>query len=310
MPQNGDSGPQIPEVDFDPPSNDPQSVRLLDALLEAKRKLKRLERFERHEEELKACLSCFERALTQAKKERPYLAWGALHEFDWEYLSALDDNELLARWCMLAAEADDKLTGWRHKAGLCLKAEAGKILKAEVDESPNAKADQRAARLALARELLSNLATASQNQQHKLEIFRHQTMPWVSRLLGLVVVTTVSVTSVLWYLRGGEPLGVWAQTIWLGIAGGALGAIVSTAFSVGRTDLKAKIPEMRLTDIVTYTRPLLGAAVAILIAILVKAEYVTIGNLQGNTGVIAACFAGGWSERWFLGLMEGLGGKA
>ena len=90
----------------------------------------------------------------------------------------------------------------------------------------------------------------------------------------------------------------------LGIPAGALGGILSMAFSLGRADLTAKIPDVRLSRLVTFTRPLLGATVAIPVLVFIEAGFLKVEGFVGGLAVFAFCFLGGFSERWFLGVME------
>jgi hypothetical protein len=76
------------------------------------------------------------------------------------------------------------------------------------------------------------------------------------------------------------------------------------AYTLGRIDVKAKIPEIRLSRLIAATRALLGATVAIPVVVFIRAEFVTAAGFEGPMAVLAFCFIAGFSERWFLGLME------
>ena len=61
---------------------------------------------------------------------------------------------------------------------------------------------------------------------------------------------------------------------------------------------------MRLSKLVTGTRPLLGATVAIPVLVFIQAGYVKFAGFEETQAILAFCFLAGFSERWFLGLME------
>jgi hypothetical protein len=96
----------------------------------------------------------------------------------------------------------------------------------------------------------------------------------------------------------------WAEALVLGILAGVLGGMLSTAFSFGRVDLTKKIPEVRLSMLVTSMRAVLGAAVAIPVAVFVESGFVELKALAKPYSILIFCFLAGFSERWFLGLME------
>ena len=95
-----------------------------------------------------ACARCFERAWAEAVAGARYAAWDCLHQFDDEWLAALDAQERAARWCSLQSEAKDKLSGWRAKAAEALAARVPD--RTQVD-------------LATLRELHGHLAASAQN---------------------------------------------------------------------------------------------------------------------------------------------------
>lgn len=280
----------------------PHQVRLRAALLDAERRLAALEAKcnSAHRSVVQACTRCLGLAQEEATRRAWYAAWDCLHQFDDEMLAAMTPEELAARWCSLRAEAEKKLGDtWRGKAASCLiKMGSGKKVGPEEETVPS---------LEIVRELHAQLTTAAQNQQHRLALFEDQTVPLVSQLLGLFV-GGVLVVSIAVLSRAMMPgLLPWAEALVPGIFTGALGGLLSTAFSLGKFDLKQKIPEVRLGMWVTGMRSIVGAAVAIPVAILVESGYVKIEGLSKPFSTLAFCFIAGFSERWFLGLMTRLG---
>jgi hypothetical protein len=159
--------------------------------------------------------------------------------------------------------------------------------------------------MAVLREVQMHLRVAAQNKQHKLELFE-RTVPWLLTILAAVVVVTLTVPGFILISNWPDPFLEWAKALVLGILAGALGGILSMAFSLGRADISAKIPDMRLSWRVTAMRPLLGATVAIPVLVFVKIGYVKLADFDGLPAVLVFCFLAGFSERWFLGVMEGL----
>jgi hypothetical protein len=220
------------------------------------------------------------------------VAWDCLHQLDAEMLASMPDDERVARWHSMLAEAQKKLAGsWRKNA-------IDSLLTDLVDGQP--------VPVETALALHGHLWAAAQNHQHKLELFEKRSLPSVTALLAtavfasLVFIVVVVTSPTLDWLRP------WALVASVGVPAGALGGILSAAFSLGGTDLKASIPEMRLSRLATFTRPLLGGVVAVPILVFVHAGYLEVANLEGTLGVMAFCFLGGFSERWFLGLLESL----
>jgi cation transporter-like permease len=272
----------------------PHNARLRAALLDAARRLAALEAKlgdkARSNRIVQACRRCLESATEEAVRGAPYGAWDCVHQVNDEMLAAMSADELAAQWCSLRAEAEEKLKGsWRAKAAECL-----------VKQAPDGKPPP----LEIVRELQGHLATAAQNQQHKLALFEDRTLPSLSVFLGVFVGGVLAFSAIVLNREAMPSFLPWAETLVLGILSGALGGILSTAFSFGQADLTKKIPEVRLGMLVTSMRAVLGAAVAIPVAVFVESEYVKIEGLVKPFSVLALCFLAGFSERWFLGLME------
>lgn len=269
-------------------------MRLRAALLDAFRRLTALEQKLGAAADgnpiVEACRRCLRRADAEADRKARFVAWDCLHQFNDEILAAMSAEELATHWCTLRAEAKEKLKGsWRADAAECL--------TKQVDE-------KKPVTFPIARELQAHLATTAQNQQFKFELFERRSLPWLTGLLAVAVVVALAFSYIVFTTDRLTDLLPWAKALVLGIPAGALGGILSTAFSLGRADLKAKIPDMRLSKLVTGTRPLLGATVAIPVLVFVQAGYVKFAGFEGTLAILAFCFLAGFSERWFLGLME------
>ena len=289
-PPDSDIGPTLPELTWIRCPGDPQRDRLWTALLDARRRLAALmDAHERKDTVVRVCSECLRQADQEAEKA-PYVAWDCLHQFDAEILDAMGDAERQARWCTLRAEAEEKLKGsWRNQA-------AANLIRRADDSKP--------VPVSLVRELHAHLAAAAQNQQHKLELFQRQSLRWLTVLLGTVIAVAAAFSCAVLTIDRLASLVPWARALALGIPAGALGGVLSTAFSLGRVDLKARIPDIRFSRLVTLTRPLLGATVAIPVLVFLQAGYVKVAGFDGSLSIAAFCFLAGFSERWFLGLME------
>jgi hypothetical protein len=290
-----------------PPGHSPHDQRLHAALLDAQRRLIESQRKLESEKgtgdgNFKAALKAWTLAVDYARKKQRYVAWDCLHQVDDCLIADMTgDGELRALWCSLAAEADEKLKGWRRKAG-------DDLQKLKWDVSPP---------IAVARQLHGHLATSAQNMQFKLEIFERRTLPVLMTFLAAIVGGAVFLALLVILRKPSDAfdafdasLVAWANALILAVAAGLLGGVLSMAFSLGRLNLKTKIPESRLSGLTTSIRPLLGAAVAIPVMVFVKTGYVAIKGLEDWVGIFAICFLGGFSERWFLGLMERFEGSA
>jgi hypothetical protein len=237
---------------------------------------------------VKACDKSLRRAAKEAAQSR-YVAWDCLHQFDSDALSALSDEERDVRWCSLNAEAAAKLKGgWRGEAADCLRKQVP---------------DGRKVPLHVLREMHAHVATAAQNKQHKLELFQRSSLPLVTGLLAAAVIVALGLSFAVFRADAPPYLVPWAKALLIGIPAGLLGGILSMSFALGRADLKATIPDLRFSKLVTFTRPWLGAAVAIPVAAFAQADYLKVKGLEGYWAISVLCFLSGFSERWFLGVM-------
>jgi hypothetical protein len=99
-------------------------------------------------------------------------------------------------------------------------------------------------------------------------------------------------------------VGVFLVIAVLGGVGGALSAVRAVTATPAR-----RIPEQLADYVALLSHPLVGAAAAIGAAVLLRAGIVTIKG-DPDRVVYAAAFLAGFSERWFIGLVEGIGTKS
>lgn len=249
------------------------------------------------------------------------LAWDCLQQFDREMVTMLDEAQRTALWHSLKPEARRKLDGWRKDAAEVLIAAIGENagMAAAPASAPRAThidafvtdGPQRtpAPSAALLQELMKHLHTQAQNTYHKIDLLR-RLLPWLLLLLAATVVGVVylSYRGMLGSLGGdidGKDVFV---VLFVGALGGILGGILSMSLTIGRSDLAQKIPELRLSRLLLVIRPLLGAVAAFPIALLAASGVVQVPSLAPTQAVFMFSVLAGFSERWFLGLIERLGG--
>jgi len=268
----------------------PQQARLRASLLDAQRRVSALPS-DADPRLLQRCQDCLSRALSASRNDG-YVAWDCLHQLEQELLTTLSDEERRTRFLSMRAEASDKLSGtWREKA---------------VDALVKQVADGQTPSLNLLRELHAHLAAAAQNKHHKLDQFERRTLPWLAGLLLVALLGVLAYSGWVFLYGASSDHMQWAKMLILGICAGALGGVLSMAFSMGSLDLRSPIPDVHLSGLVAITRPLLGATVAVPILVLVQGQFVSlsIANLDSWKVVACCCFLGGFSERWFLDLMK------
>ncbi len=231
------------------------------------------------------CLRCLQTAVVEAEAKRFFAAWDNVHQFDIEYLATLDEEARRLAFCSLSAEANEKLTGWRSKTIDCL--------RRLVDEK-QAPSEQ------LLAEVRVQLAMQSQNSVLKRDMVRRR----------VPVVLFASVATIAFFL--GTAARGWYESLvpnlagplLLGVLAAILGGVISVAISIGTTDLQAKIPQLRFTMLVIALRPAVGALCAIPVVFLVHSGFLKFANLSPLWASVVLCLITGFSERWFLSLME------
>jgi hypothetical protein len=198
----------------------------------------------------------------------------------------ISDSELGALWPSLKAEAAVKLKGHRKKAVEDLALRTGRSAPARADVA----------------EVLRQLHSTSQNYYHKIEQLRRQ-MSLVGLFL-LVLVLGLLLAAGLGSLLGfSQPV---SDVLALGTLLGLTGGVLSLAFTIARTDVTGSIPAVRTSFEVAAVRPLIGAAMALPIIVIFESGVVAVSGIDKKWIIAMGCLLAGFSERWFLGLVEGL----
>jgi len=281
------------------PSRDAQSVQLEAALLDCARTLQALHQRlsppnDEQRDMLGRCDALLARALLAASGRRPYVAWDCLQQIERERAPALTDDERRAELALLLAESQRNLAGWRRDAAEALAASMR-------GEAPS---------VALLQALLRNVHAARQERLHRVALARQQ-LP----ALALMLIAAVGFFG-LWALLGGfdwlarDDVEVTVGMILVsGVLMGFFGGLVSFAFSWLRADLPARITDPQAQRWLAFARPVIGAAVAVPIVLFVEAGLINLGQLSPAL-VLALCFFGGFTERWFVAQIERIdGGK-
>ncbi len=207
-------------------------------------------------------------------------------------LPGLSPEERRARLKSLREEADRKLAGsWRGRASKALLGD------------PRAPVS-----IAAMQEAMFHVHSKSQNNYHKLDLLRQQ-LRILAAILGLLVLGSIVLA------RFGAFDGIATSAsellpiaIFFGLLGGALSAMIS----VKQTPMKLEIPDSQRSAVIALVRVMIGGAAAIPIYVLIEGDLITL-SLGGNSGdvvpeLMAFCFLGGFSERWFLGRIGALSG--
>jgi|APFre7841882590_1041340.scaffolds.fasta_scaffold09422_1 hypothetical protein len=279
------------------PARDAQSAALEAALLDSARALQALhERFATESGELHdmlgRCDALLARAAEAARVQRAYVAWDCLQQIEGERVLAMSDDERRAEMALALAESRTLLSGWRQDAA----------------EALAASARGHAPPVALLQGLLRNIHAARQERRHRIALVRQQ-LP----VLATMLIAAVAFFG-LWALLGGfdwlarDDVEVTVGMILVsGVLMGFFGGLVSFAFNWLRADLAARSPDLRTQRWLSFARPMIGAAVAVPIVLFVEAGLINLGQLSPAL-VLALCFLGGFSERWFVARLDRIAG--
>lgn len=129
---------------------------------------------------------------------------------------------------------------------------------------------------------------------------RRKNLKIMTRILAGAIVI-IPVLAILFSLP--EPLDDWKMIIAVGLFG-ILGASFTTAKTLTKSSLKAKIPDRVITNYVTSLRSLIGAAAALAAYAFLQAnvfENVISTDVTGSdAGILAIAFIAGFSERFVI----------
>jgi len=230
------------------------------------------------------------------------------NELEREMLVTLSDEELQAKLLSAKEEASEKLTKWRASTvpKLLSAREAAGERRVEVaaprKETLTPSRQSRLVTLGTLKEIMLQLHSNSQNLYRNMRQLRFQLT--IASLSVTVMVLAMLVLNEMGFF---EALGRQMQErLPMAILSGLLGGVLSVAYTVARVDPKQKIPEVKASFLVTVVRPIIGAAVALPVLALIESGLLSLPDSQRLWVVLTFCFLAGFSERWFLGIMEKL----
>ena len=270
-----------------------------------------------------------ERGAAQGRLQHGWEALAAAKRM--EIFGIVTDDELQDRTTVLATEASAKLDGWR-KAAIdaltgSLVAQVGTPAPAETGSSArgasgaahptrqqpadatsaSATGTDALAMAAVRRRLYLAMAILDEhndNQYFKLDLFLGQV-----RLQLLMLSVFVVLIGVLLILRA-DALTNRAITanessfvVLAALLFGMLGASVSALQSLVQRGRSGRIPGQMASRWITFTRPFIGAASALVTLLLFGAGVVALGQ-PGIAALCAIAFFSGFSERFVTGVLE------
>jgi len=285
--------PPLPIANLDR-SRDVHAATLEAALLDSARVLRGLR--DRHGadggaigQSLGRCEALLAQAGVAARAGRDYIAWDCLQQIERERVPLLDDDERRAEFVLALAESRGRLDGWPQGAAEALAAGGG--------GEPGVAALQA---------LLRNLHAARQERRLRLALVRQQLPMLATLLIGTVFFFG------LWSLLGGfdwlarDDVEVTVGMMLVsGVLLGYFGGLVSFAFDWLRSDLTSRGPDLRTLRSLAFSRPMVGAAVAVPIVLFFEAGLFNLGDLSPAL-ILALCFLGGFAERWFVARIDRL----
>ena len=229
--------------------------------------------------------------------------WGAIHGAERLRVFGMDDTELLTRAASLKAETQTKLKGWRLRATKSLFAplKLADWLKAK---PPLEEADRVLLRQAVA-EALEILNEHSDNLYHRLHLVGRQ-------LIFLVAACGFIVVAALWgasfFAPADSDLG-WNCLAAVALAG-ALGGVVSAMYQLSRVG-EVKIPDALLHGLITSGRPLVGAASALFVYVVMQSGLIGLidaASVSLEAGLVLG-FVAGFSEQFVLSTVAKVAGR-
>ncbi len=225
------------------------------------------------------------RALEEGKDDK---GWRSLHAARRIEILDMDSDELWVEAHAIRTEANEKLKNWRKEA-------VNNILDFKSDQSQTlTHAQVYRARMILGEHF--------DNVYHKLALFASK-MTFLSILLFIAIAALIVV---VWLdLPSADPasaLGDWKKLIVI-VMLGVLGATLSVTLTVVRET--GRIPQVIHHEVEALVRPLVGAASAAIVVIVLESGIIGITVLSGAYAYPFA-IAAGFTERLVTRVMKGI----
>jgi hypothetical protein len=145
---------------------------------------------------------------------------------------------------------------------------------------------------------------ASQNQYFKMALLARQVKIQLAFLVVLVAGVGVLIGAGFVAVRetAGAVPSAKVFTLAAVVLLGMLGASLSVLYSLVKTTVDQRIPEQLASDWITFARPFIGAASALVAYVLFGAGLVSIGQTS-TPALLALAFISGFSERYVTGVI-------
>lgn len=227
--------------------------------------------------------------------------WGAVHDAERFMVFGASDRELVARALSLQAETTAKLKGWRSTAAAALFKEValGDFSKPTVALT----GEQRTALQCMVVEALSVLNEDSNNSYHRMRLVGEQLRTMVLWCAGILL----AALALSFIAEPDSPFHV--TMIFPILLAGGLGGVVSAMMQLARVG-ESKIPEALLHGLITSGRPLVGAASALFVYLVLRSNLVALidsENVELEAGLVLG-FVAGFAEQLVLNTVAKLSG--
>lgn len=239
--------------------------------------------------------------LDDAKKYRSEFkleaAWSALKVAERGMMRSFDASELAATARVVRNEADDKLSDWRGQAVADLLPDEllDRVGPTSTSASEPVDVGDLRTRLIKAQRLIDDHAG---NVYHKFRILRRAVIA-TSVVFGLVIVALFVIVALNLVpdevTSADSPLDSW-RLLLVVVSLGAIGAFLSSATELTNRSEKVRIPEIRVSYTLMGLRPIVGAAGAIVVIVILQSALGEAIKLE-STAILGIAIASGFTER-------------
>lgn len=244
-----------------------------------------------------SCVTQIERAIEDRDLDR---GWASLLAAERHEVDALSADELSARVEAVRREALSKLSDWRRDSVVAILAQCQQAAVKNNGARKKGPADEERAKSVR----LKVKEALRVRDEHFFNVYRKTE---IRRNLLLVTALILAAALFLTYaIAVDAPSGFLGSpdTLLIVMVFGMLGGLLSTAVSLADDKSSGRrMPEHIASTYVTLARPIFGAGFAVAVYIAIKSGAMNV--FEGRSGGIAlASFLAGFSERWFLGIVD------
>jgi 8-oxo-dGTP diphosphatase len=234
-----------------------------------------------------AALQCQSQARLALEEFNLDGGWQSLHTAQSMEIWGYDNNEVLNARAVLCKEAS-KLSGWRQET----------VTRLVCGDSEPAQKDHEARQKELYQATIIKNEQSS-NLYHKIRV-RGRSLRIVFLTLALIVIG-LPVLAKADLLPGAERH--WRMIVAIELIG-MFGAVLSVASSLTKSTVDVSIPQQALGAVVTWMRPLMGAAAAVAAYLFFQAGTLPLTIKADSRPYLASfviAFLAGFSERFIIG---------